>query len=140
MIRIAVVSLLIASIAVNADDSSRLEDAAIDWLALVDSRQIEDAWNETDTRFKDLSEKSMWVSNMKRGLAQAGEVQSRSFLKVHKQSRYIDGYDGDLYLVLFDTEYSKTGRMIDTVFLAPDGERLAIFGFHRAYPMTRLNE
>ena len=136
MIRFASLLLILVAASSIASAEGEQERVVVAWLSLVDAGQFSQAWIETDPRLQKEMDRVRWITGLKRSKQDAGDTISRKFLRFVAKPDYRPDIEGEIYFAMFETEYSKKGRMFDIVFVVQHAGELRVYGFNRGYPMS----
>lgn len=120
--------LLTLSLGIGASAQQKPEQfaqqAAGDWLALVDSGKFADSWQEAAQMFKAAVSKEQWLSAMRASREPLGKMLSRK-LKSATYTKTLPGApDGEYVVIQFDTSLEHKQSAVETVtpMLDKDGK------------------
>ncbi|MCP5452169.1 MAG: DUF4019 domain-containing protein [Gammaproteobacteria bacterium] len=110
--------LVLAGSGVHAADTETVSQArksANAWLALVDSTQYGQSWDEAATLFKSAVTKQEWMKAVQSTRAPLGALKSRIF-KTATFTRSLPGApDGEYVVIQFDTQFENKAAAVETV-------------------------
>lgn len=102
-----------------------VEDAARDWLAVVDRGDWQASWRQTGAAFRKLNTVAVWANASQRARAPLGEVRSRTVLTHDTMPAPPHGYD----ILRFRTEFSGKATAVETVTLEREGTEWKVVGY-----------
>lgn len=99
-------------------------DAALSWLALVDSGSYAESWEEAAAVFKKAVPKEQWVSTLKAGHSTVGKADSRNVIKREYTTSLPNSPKGDYVIIQFKTHFQNKKNAVETVtpMMDPDGK------------------
>ena len=119
-------AVLLAAPAVRADSEATdaVVEAATVWLALVDSGEYEESWDEAADYFQNAVTKENWVRSLNAARKPLGELGSREVKSADYKTALPGAPDGEYVLMQFTTSFSAKSEAVETVtFMAePDGQ------------------
>jgi hypothetical protein len=109
------------------DESSKEKaaaDAAMPWLALVDSGQYGESWFQAATLFRDSLSKEQWKNVVSAARDPLGKVVSRQLKSATYATKLPTAPPGEYVVLQFDTSFANAPSMIETVtpMLDKDGK------------------
>lgn len=114
--------------AIAADDAHS-EQAALDWLALVDARQWEESWEATGEMFQSEVTAAQWAETGTTVRDPLGAVQSRE-VETLQQTENLHGVtEGDYVVIQFSTAFAKAPNAVETVILRAEDGALKVVGY-----------
>jgi hypothetical protein len=108
---------LVAVGIILADESAEksAQEAAQSWLALVDSGNYSESWNEAAQVFKERVTREQWEAALKSVRTPLGQLESRK-LKSAQFTRELPGApDGEYVVILYETAFKKKKFSLETV-------------------------
>jgi hypothetical protein len=117
-------ALLCTPLAMAQDPRAGLaQDAARDWLALVDRADYAGAWKAAGTRFRQGADVARWVQSVTRVRSARGAVIRRTTYRTRFTNQFRGAPPGDYAFVLFRTAYANEADAGEQVTLErePDG-------------------
>ena len=112
---------------VSAIDQTKLKSLAENWLALIYSGDMDQAWNFVSDRLRTRFTKESWAVRMRQFLDQAGRVKSRSFNSIF----YSDPV-AETVSIRYDSSFSKSPKATETLILEKQGGewRVSSYSIH----------
>jgi len=112
---------------VSESDQMKLKSLAENWLGLIDSGNMDQAWNFVSDRLSARFTKESWAVRMQQFLGQAGRIKSRKFASIN----YSDPVT-DTVTIRYQSSFSKVPTASETlVFEKQGGEwRLSSYSIH----------
>jgi hypothetical protein len=110
-----------------------VQDAARDWIALVDKADYVASWRAAGAKFQANITAERWAEAAKRVRVPLGEVKRRSGARTTFRHSFRGVPEGDYALVLFRTSFAQKAEAAETVTLEhePDGKWRVIGYFIR---------
>ena len=107
----------------DPDAKAAAWEAAIDWLALVDSKQHSESWSEAASLFKDKVSRKQWVNAIRPARGPLGVMQSRSFLGAAYKTQLPGAPDGKYVVIQYRTTFENKADAVETItpMLEEDG-------------------
>ncbi|NOQ96624.1 MAG: DUF4019 domain-containing protein [Calditrichae bacterium] len=90
-------------------------DAATQWLALVDSAQYEQSWNESSDIFQKAISKSAWEQQLHSVRDPLGNLISREVQSTQYSTSLPGAPDGEYVVITFKTSFENKKAAIETV-------------------------
>jgi hypothetical protein len=115
---LAVVFVLtaLAGIAFSADYKEKAAiDAAVPWLALVDSGQYGESWFQTSSQFRGAASKEQWIHALNTVRAPLGKLVSRQLNSATYTTKLPNTRPGEYVVIQYDTSYEKAPGMLEIV-------------------------
>ena len=97
----------------NAKATAR--KAALEWLALVDSEQYSESWNEAASLFKGNVSRSQWASAMRSARRPLGAMRSRSFLDAAYKTELPGAPDGKYVVIQYQASFENKADAVETI-------------------------
>jgi len=115
MVLFFVVSLLcLSSVAQNKPEDAAKPSAAA-WLALVDSGQYANSWDEAAQTFKSAVTKDQWETAMHTVRDPLGKLGTRT-LKAANYTKTLPGApDGEYVVMQYETSFANKGSAVETI-------------------------
>jgi hypothetical protein len=112
---------------VSESDQIKLKSLAENWLGLIYSGKMEEAWNFVSDRLSARFTKESWAARMQQFLGQAGRINSRKFASIN----YSDPVT-DTVTIRYESSFSKVPTASETlVFEKQGGEwRVSSYSIH----------
>ena len=123
-----------ATTAVADDNLIAASNAAEHWLALMDSGQYDESWNQAASFFKEKVTKEEWVSVSKRVRPPMGKVEVRRFKSAQYETKPPAAPEGKYIVFQYQTKLAGGGTILETVtpMLDKDGTwRVSGYFIHR---------
>lgn len=115
---LAAATLLLIGFSTSADDreaTSQAQTAAKRWLALVDSANYGQSWEDAASFFKSAVTKTDWEKAVKGARAPLGAVKART-VKSATFTRTLPGApDGEYVVIQFEAQFENKAAAIETV-------------------------
>ena len=106
----------LAGIAFSADDKEKAAiDAALPWLALVDSGQYGESWFQTSSQFRGAASKEQWIHALSTVRAPLGKLYSRQLNRATYTTKLPNTRPGEYVVIQYDTSYEKATGMLEIV-------------------------
>jgi hypothetical protein len=104
--------------------TSAVQNAAREWLALVDALDAAASWKAAGARYRSTMTEEAWAKLLSDSRAESGPLVQRSVLATTFQDHFDSGLQGDFALVLFRTSFEKRidGRETLTLEREADGK------------------
>ncbi len=99
----------------DPDAKAAARTAALEWLALVDSEQYSESWNEAATMFKVKVARMHWISAMRSVRRPLGAVQSRSFLNAVHETALPGLPDGKYVVIRYQASFENKADAVETI-------------------------
>ena len=114
----------IAIFAADNEDVKAANDAAQQWLALVDQARYGQSWDEASSYFRQKVTKEQWVQMVTKERGPRGKVESRQFKLAELKTDVPDAPPGKYMVMQYRTKFSDAGAMIETItpMLDKDGK------------------
>ena len=107
--------LVLPSNACLADDGlTAAANAAKQWLALVDSGEYANSWDQAASFFKEKVTKTEWESAVNRARAPLGKMESRQFKAAQYETKLPGAPDGKYFVLQYRTKFAG-GNQIETI-------------------------
>ena len=106
--------LLFAVGSFAGDNLTAATNAAQQWLALVDSGQYANSWEQAASFFKEKVTKSEWESALNRVRAPLGKMESREFKAAQYETKPPGAPEGKYFILQYRTKFAG-GKMIETI-------------------------
>ena len=97
----------------DAKDAAR--KATLEWLALVDSEQYSESWNEAASFFKRNVSHNQWVSAMRSARRPLGAMRSRSFLDAEYKTELPSAPDGKYVVIRYQASFENKADAVETI-------------------------
>jgi len=112
------------SLADDADAKAAAREAALEWLALVDSKQYSESWDEAGSLFKINVSRMQWLSAMRSARTPLGAVQSRSFVEAEYKTELPGVPDGKYVVIQYQTSFENKADSVETITPMLDSDGL----------------
>jgi len=124
-ILLALCCLMAAPAMLAAQDQRNEEamEAARSWLALVDSEEYEDSWEEAARSFRSAVTVEAWSAQLTAGRAQVGTAEERELARSEAMTDPPGAPPGEYVQVTFRSTFSGAGQVTENVVLTHDGDR-----------------
>lgn len=96
------------------------QQAALSWLALIDTAKYAESWEAASPTFQAAVTKDQWVSTVQSVRDPLGKVQSRTLKSGQRTSSLPGAPPGDYSVLTYNTTFEKQGAMVETVVLNHD--------------------
>lgn len=107
--------LVLSSTPCVADDNlTAATSAATRWLALVDSGQYANSWEQAASFFKEKVTKAEWESALKRVRTPLGKMESREFNAAQYETKPPGAPEGKYFILQYRTKFAG-GNEIETI-------------------------
>lgn len=109
--------LIIFSTPLTADPDAKASarKAALEWLALVDSEQYSESWNEAASLFKVNVSRKNWVGAIQSARRPLGAMQSRSFLDAVHETELPGMPDGKYVVIRYQASFENKADAVETI-------------------------
>ena len=104
-----------APLAGDPDAKAAARKAALEWLALVDSEQYAESWNEASSLFKGKVSRRQWTGAARSVRGPLGAVQSRSFLGADYKTEVPGAPDGKYVVIQYQASFENKANAVETV-------------------------
>jgi opacity protein-like surface antigen len=127
LISIAMLAVLLSSLAFTQDETAKKKDAqtaAESWLALVDAGNYGQSWEEASSFFKSKVSRADWEKMLEQVRTPLGKSDSRTLAGAVYQTSLPKAPDGEYVVLQFKTNFANTGAAIETItpMLDKDGK------------------
>ena len=112
----------------SADEAAATQ-AAMAWLALIDSRQYEKSWDTSSSMFQGSVERDAWSKNLSEDREPLGRVLSREVAESSFTTQMPRSPEGEYVLVRFETSFEKRKGTIERVTLMKEQGGWGISGY-----------
>jgi hypothetical protein len=106
------------------------EQAAIDWLDLVDTAQYEASWREASTLFKHQVSTSDWTKTIIGVRKALGDVITREVISATYKTSLPGAPDGEYVILQFQTAFKNKAHAIETVTPMLDDGQWRVSGYY----------
>lgn len=107
-----------AGLAFSADEREKAAiDAAVPWLALVDSGQYGESWFQTSSQFRGVASKEQWIHALETVRAPLGKLGSRQLKSATYTTKLPNTRPGEYVVIQYDTSYEKAPGMLEIVIV-----------------------
>jgi hypothetical protein len=106
------------------------EQAAVAWLALVDSGQYEESWSEASTLFRGQVSASDWSKAITAVRNPLGKVITRDLLSAVYTTSLPGAPDGEFVILQFQTVFKNKAQAIETVTPMIDNDKWRVSGYY----------
>lgn len=110
-----------------ADKAS--EQAARQWIALVDDHQYEKSWDAAGSSFRKAVTAATWASQAKPVREPLGQVTSRELAGVEQHGDLPGMPSGDYRVLRFATDFAKAKGTVETVVMAKEDGAFRVIGY-----------
>lgn len=90
-------------------------DAALSWLALVDSARYAESWDEAAAVFKTAVPQEQWVGTLKTLHSPVGRTESRNVIKREYMTSLPNAPKGEYVVIQFKTNFENKKSAVETV-------------------------
>lgn len=126
--------ILLILVPLRASDSEEktraAEKAANDWLALVDSKQYKNSWNESASLFRDIVSSSDWSKAVNAARSPLGGVISRILISATYTTTLPGAPYGEYVVLQFQTKFENKAKAIETITPMLDGAQWRVSGYY----------
>ncbi|MCP5002946.1 MAG: DUF4019 domain-containing protein [Planctomycetes bacterium] len=126
--------LLLILVPVDASASEEktraAEKAANDWLALVDSKQYKNSWNESASLFRNAISPSDWAKAVNAARSPLGRVVSRNLISANYTTTLPGAPDGEYVVLQFQSKFENKAKAIETITPMLDGDQWRVSGYY----------
>ncbi|MDE0104516.1 MAG: DUF4019 domain-containing protein [Bryobacterales bacterium] len=112
---LACLFFLTASLAGDPDAKGAARKAALEWLALVDSGQYSESWNEAATLFKGKVSSSQWARVIRSARGPLGPMRSRSFHGAVYKTELPGAPDGEYVVIQYQVAFENKADAVETI-------------------------
>lgn len=114
-----------------ADEKTQAaEQAALGWLALVDTTQYEASWNEAASLFRNQISSSDWSKAVSAARSPLGGVITRNLISAIYATSLPGAPDGEYVVLQFQTDFANKPKAIETVTPMQDEGRWRVSGYY----------
>ena len=106
------------------------EEAAADWLALVDANAYEASWNEAAALFRSQVNPSDWSKSVAAARHPLGGVIARKLLDATYATTLPGAPDGEYVVLQFQTDFENKTQAVETVTPMLDEGRWRVSGYY----------
>ncbi len=112
----AIILLVVSAVGISADDKKvAAEQAAMQWLSLVDSEQYDESWEEASSRFQNQISSSDWAEALTAARKPFGSLVNRELVSATHTTSVPGAPDGDYVVLHFQTEFESTSQAVETI-------------------------
>jgi Protein of unknown function (DUF4019) len=125
-ISIAMLSLLLCSVALAQDETAKreaAEKAAQSWLALTDHGDYGQSWEDAASLFKSKVSKTDWENALKQVRAPLGAPGNRTLTGSMYQTDLPNAPKGEYVVIQYKTSFAGSGPVIETITPMLDNDR-----------------
>ena len=124
--------LLIVPIPGSADGGKTraAEQAAVEWLALVDGMQYEASWAESATFFRNQVSTSDWLKAVAAARIPLGGMVDRELVSATYATSLPGAPEGEYVVLQFQTDFENKRKAIETVTPMQDEGRWRVSGYY----------
>ena len=112
------------SLAADPDSKAAARNAALEWLALTDSKQYSESWDEAGSLFKINVSRMQWLSAMRSVRTPLGAMQSRSFVEAEYKTDLPGMPDGKYVVIQYRTSFENKADAVETIASTLDSDGL----------------
>lgn len=119
------------SMSATTDTSAAKEnaqDAAEDWLSLVDAGEFSASYQDAANVFKGQLQEGDWTERGNQIQTQLGELKSRALVDARYMEEIPQAPEGEYVALRYDSEFSN-GQMNELVILAQEGDGWKVAGY-----------
>jgi len=128
---VATIIVLVVSLAAqNQAKEKAAAEAAAPWLALVDSGNYAQSWQEAASIFKAAVTQEQWERTMKAERAPLGSLLSRKLVSARYTTRLPGAPDGEYVVLQFDSSFSHKKSAVETATPMMDGGQWRVSGYY----------
>lgn len=106
-----------------------LERDALDWIKLIDEGDYAASWNAAGTTFQEGVTAEKWAEMADQVRAPLGTVSTRSLKAVTVQKDVPNAPKGDYRFVQFDTKYTNSPYVLESVIMYDEGGSWKVVGY-----------
>ncbi len=106
------------------------EQAALTWLALVDTRQYDASWRTAASLFKTQVSTPDWIKAVTAARGPMGELVTRRLESATYTTSLPGAPDGEYVVLQFETRFANKARAVETVTPMLDGGRWRVAGYY----------
>ena len=99
----------------DVEDVKAANDAALQWLALVDAGKYGESWDQASSFFKEKVTKEQWQQAIGSARAPLGKAESRQFKVVEFKSELPQAPKGSYAVIQYRTKFANSPPMIETI-------------------------
>jgi hypothetical protein len=124
--------LLLVPIPGSADDGKTraAEQAAVEWLALVDGMQYEASWAESATFFRNQVSTSDWLKAVAAARIPLGGVVARELVSATYATSLPGAPDGEYVVLQFQASFENKAQAVETVTPMLDRGQWRVSGYY----------
>ena len=123
--------ILAPIIGLAADEKTRAaEQAAVEWLALVDKTEYEASWTEAASLFRNQVSTSDWLQAVTAARRPLGGVVERKLVSATYATSLPGAPDGEYVVLQFQTAFKNKAKAIETVTPMLDEGRWRVSGYY----------
>ena len=105
------------------------EEAAREWLALIDAGKYSQSWAEAGPMFKSVVTADSWTAQAEPVRAPLGKVVDRQLSSV-KSSTTLPGMpEGNYRMIVFNTDFATAGKASETVVMNKERGQWGVIGY-----------
>lgn len=130
---VAVVLIVVPCMSMDfagADDVKAANDAAQQWLALVDSGNYGESWDQASAFFKEKLSKEQWEQALNQVRTPLGKMQSREFKAAEYKTELPKAPPGRYMIIQYRTKFANGGPMIETITPMMDNGTWRVSGYY----------
>jgi hypothetical protein len=121
--------ILAALAAVGAAAAPAPQQAATNWVALVDGGHYGQSWSAAGALFRQQIDQAKWAETVAKARAPFGALQARVFASAEAKSSLPGAPDGAYEIITFNTRFVHKQAAVETVVLAREGASWKVDGY-----------
>ena len=107
-----------AGLSLSAQEKEKAAtDAAVPWLALIDSGQYGESWFQASSDFRGAASKEQWIHALDTVRAPLGKLVSRHLKSATYTTKLPNTRAGEYVVIQYETSYEKAPGMNETVVM-----------------------
>ena len=108
----------LAGVSLSAQEKEKAAtEAAVPWLALIDSGQYGESWFQASSDFRGAASKEQWIHALETVRAPLGKLVSRHLKSATYTTKLPNTRAGDYVVLQYETSYEKAADMNETVVM-----------------------
>ena len=105
------------------------EEAAREWLALIDAGKYSQSWAEAGPKFKSAITADLWAAQAGPVRKPLGKVLNRTLSSATADMTLAGMPEGDYRMLVFDTDFATAGEASETVVMSKENGEWGVIGY-----------
>lgn len=105
------------------------EEAAREWLALIDAGKYSQSWAEAGPMFKSVVAADAWTAQAEPVRKPLGKVLDRELGSVQSATTLPGMPEGNYRMIVFNTDFASTGKASETVVMSKEQGQWGVIGY-----------